>query len=106
MRTADGYIISQCLDGNSAAFGVLVDRYKESIYALAYSMLHDFHDSEDITQEVFIKAYEKLHTLKRYDSFHAWLFAIATNLCKNWIKSRSRRPDRAAPGGSSTPARG
>ena len=94
MRTADGYIISQCLNGNSAAFGVLVDRYKESIYALAYSMLHDFHEAEDMTQEAFIKAYEKLHTLKRYDSFHAWLFAITANLCKNWIKSRSKRPDR------------
>lgn len=94
MRTADGQIINQCLDGNSAAFGFLVDKYKESVYALAYSMLHNFHDAEDVTQEVFIKAYRKLHTLKNYDRFHAWLFAITSNMCKDWIKSQSRRPDR------------
>ena len=94
MRTADGYIISQCLNGNSAAFGFLVDKYKESVYALAYSMLRDFQDAEDVAQEVFLKAYRKLNTLKRYDRFHAWLFAITSNLCKDWLRSRSRWPDR------------
>ena len=71
MRTADGYIISKCLNGDSAAFGLLVDKYKGSVYALAYSKLRNFHDAEDVTQEVFIKAYRKLRTLKQYDSFHA-----------------------------------
>ena len=94
MRTADGHIIRKCLDGNSAAFGFLVDKYKESVYALAYSMLHNFHDAEDVTQEVFIKAYRKLHTLKQYDRFHAWLFAITSNFCRNLIRNRSKRPDR------------
>ena len=95
MRTADGHTILQCLEGNSAAFGFLVDKYKESVYALAYSMLHNFHDAEDVAQEVFIKAYGKLHTLKQYDRFHAWLFAITSNLCKNRLRSKSRRPDHA-----------
>ena len=94
MRTADGYIISQCLDGDSAAFGVLVDKYRACIYALAYSRLHNFHDAEDVAQEVFIKAYRKLSTLRRYDSFHAWLYSITSNLCKEWMRKQSRRPDR------------
>jgi hypothetical protein len=94
MRTEDGHIIFKCLNGDSLAFGILVDKYKESIYALAYSKLENFHDAEDVTQEVFIKAYQKLRTLKRWDSFHAWLYAITSNLCKNWIRSQSRRPDR------------
>jgi RNA polymerase sigma factor (sigma-70 family) len=94
VRTADGHIIRKCLDGNSAAFGFLVDKYKESVYALAYSMLRNFHDAEDVTQEVFIKAYKKLHTLKQYDSFHAWLFAITSNFSRNLIRNRSKRPDR------------
>ena len=93
MRTEDGYIIGKCLDGDSAAFGLLVDKYKEGIYALAYSKLGNFHDAEDVTQEVFIRVYRKLHTLKRYDSFHAWLYATTANLCKNWIRAYSRRPD-------------
>jgi RNA polymerase sigma factor (sigma-70 family) len=94
MRTEDGYIIRKCLDGDSAAFGILVDKYKGGIYALAYSKLCNFHDAEDVTQEVFVKAYQKLRTLRRWDNFHAWLYAITSNLCKDWIRSRSRRPDR------------
>jgi len=94
LRTADGYIINKCLNGDPAAFGMLVDRYRTSVYALAYSKLQNFHDAEDVAQEVFLKAYSKLRTLKRYDSFHAWLYSITSNLCKNWIRNQSRHPDR------------
>jgi len=93
MRTEDGYIIHKCLNGDSAAFGLLVDKYKASIFALAYFKLQNFHDAEDITQEVFLKAYRKLRTLKRWDNFLAWLYAITANLCTDLIRSRSKRPD-------------
>ena len=94
MRTEDGYIIRKCLEGEKEAFGFLVDKYKLSVYAFAYSKLHNFHDAEDITQEVFIKAFRKLHTLKWWDSFLSWLYAITSNLCKNFIRSKFNRPDR------------
>ena len=94
MQTDDGYIIQKCLDGDSAAFGLLVDKYKKSIYALAYSRIHNFHDAQDIAQEVFIKAYKDLPTLRHWDSFMGWLYRITVNLCKNWQRSESRRPDR------------
>ena len=93
MYTEDGYIIGKCLNGESAAFGLLVDKYKSSVYALAYTKLRNFHDAEDITQEVFIKAYQKLSTLKRRDNFLAWLFSITVNSCKNFLTSQARRPD-------------
>ena len=93
MRMADRYLINQCLNGDSTAFGLLVDKYKESIYALAYSKLRNFHDAEDITQETFIKAYQNLRKLRQWDDFHAWIYAIASNLCKDWIRASSRRPD-------------
>ena len=82
MRTADGYIIGKCLNGDSAAFGLLVDKYRAGVYALAYSKLRDFHDAEDVAQEAFIKAYQKLRTLKRFDRFHAWLYVITCNFCR------------------------
>ena len=94
MQTEDGQIIHECLNDEYAEFGLLVDKYKEGIYALAYSKLGNFHDAQDITQETFIKAYTKLRTLKHWDSFAIWLGAIANNLCKQLIRSRSRRPDR------------
>ncbi len=93
MRTEDGYIIQQCLDGDSAAFGLLVEKYKKGIYALAYSRIDNFHDAQDITQEVFIKAYQKLRTLRRWDNFMGWLYRITANQCKDWVRSSSRRPD-------------
>lgn len=94
MRTDDGCIIDKCLNGDSAAFGLLVDKYKEGVYALAYSRLRNFHDAEDVTQEVFINAYQKLKTLRRYDSFLGWLYSITSNLCKMQLRARARRPDR------------
>jgi RNA polymerase sigma factor (sigma-70 family) len=93
MRTEDGHIVFKCLEGDPAAFGLLVDKYKGSIFALAYAKLSNFHDAEDVTQEVFIKAYRKLKTLKNRDNFLAWLYAITSNLCKDWIRSRERRLD-------------
>jgi RNA polymerase sigma factor (sigma-70 family) len=94
MRTEDGHIVRECLDGDSASFGLLVDKYKASIYALAYSRLHNFHDAEDVTQDVFLKAYKSLRSLRRWDSFLVWLRSITINLCKDRIRAQSRRPDR------------
>lgn len=93
MRTEDGYIINKCLDGDSTAFGFLVDKYKESIYAFVYERLHNFHDAEDVTQEVFTKAYQKLRTLRRWDKVLPWLYSIASNQCKMAVRANSRRPD-------------
>ena len=93
MRTDDGYIISKCLNGEPEAFGILVDKYKSSIFAFVYTKLRNFHDTQDITQEVFIKAYRELHTLKRWDSFAGWIYRIAYNKCKDSLISKSRRPD-------------
>ena len=93
MRTEDRHIIHKCLSGDTAAFGLLVDKYRASVYALAYSKLGNFHDAEDVTQEVFLKAYQKLRTLKQWDRFLAWLYAITSNLCKDFSRSRSNRPD-------------
>jgi len=93
MRTADGYIINKCLNGEPEAFGVLVDRYRASMFALAYSKLNSFEDAEDVTQEAFIQAYKNLRMLKQYDSFHAWLYSITSNLCKKLKIQQSKFPD-------------
>ena len=93
MRTEDGYIIHKCLNGESGAFGILVDKYKAGIFAFAYDKLGSFQDAEDVTQEVFERAYRNLHSLRRWESFASWLYRIASNQCKRWFQVRSRRPD-------------
>ena len=54
MRTEDGRLIRQCLNGDETAFGFLVDKYQKAVYASAYAKLGNFADAEDIAQEVFI----------------------------------------------------
>ena len=93
MRTDDGYIVGKCLEGDPAAFTLLVDKYKASVYAIAYSRLKNFHDAEDVSQEVFIKIYRKLRTLRRWDNFLSWVYSITINLCKDYLRSQSRRLD-------------
>ncbi|MFC1717404.1 sigma-70 family RNA polymerase sigma factor [Candidatus Poribacteria bacterium] len=94
MRTDDGSIIYRCLNGEPEAFGILVDKYKEGIYAFVYTKLRDFRDAQDVTQEVFVKAYGDLRSLRRWESFSFWLYRIASTRCKLWIRTQSRRLDR------------
>jgi RNA polymerase sigma factor (sigma-70 family) len=93
MRTEDGSIISKCLNGEPEAFGLLVDKYKTGIYAYVYAKIRNFHDAQDVTQEVFIQAYRDLHNLRRWDSFVFWLYRIASAQCSKWQRTKSRHPD-------------
>ncbi len=95
MRTEDGSIIQECLDGESEAFGVLVDKYREGIYAFIYAKLRNFQDAQDVTQEVFLQAYRGLRNLRRRESFAFWLYRIAYARCADLLRIRSRRVDRS-----------
>ena len=93
MRTEDGYIIHRCLNGDSTAFGFLVDKYKAGVYAFAYERLHNFHDAEDIAQEVFLTAYKKLNTFDGARSnFSSWLFTIAKYKSINVMRKKKAQP--------------
>ena len=91
MHTGDGHIVDQCLSGNTDAFALLVNKYQARIFALVYAKVGQFQDAEDITQEVFLHAYKKLSTLRRWDNFYPWLYSIAVNRCKNFHRDRKRR---------------
>jgi RNA polymerase sigma factor (sigma-70 family) len=93
MKTEDGAIIFKCLNGDREAFAFLVDKYKAAIYSYVCAKIGNMDDAEDITQEVFIKAYKDLPRLRRWDSFAHWLYAIASCRCRNWKRAKSRRPD-------------
>jgi RNA polymerase sigma factor (sigma-70 family) len=94
MRTEDGHIVQECLNGEPGAFGMLVDKYKEGIYAFAYDKLRSFEDAEDVTQEVFLQAYRGLRTLRRWESLAFWLYRIAYARCNDMLRIRARRVDR------------
>ena len=95
MHTDDGHIVHQCLTGNTGAFALLVEKYKARLFALVYAKVGQFEDAEDITQDVFLNAYRKLSTLRRWDNFYAWLYSIASNRCKEFHRAGNRRVDAA-----------
>ncbi len=74
------------MEGDENAFGFLVEKYKGAVHALAYRKIGDFHIAEDITQDTFLKAYQKLSTLKHYTHFPGWLYVIAARCCISWFR--------------------
>ena len=79
-------LIQRTLDGEESAFSILVQKYQKRIHALVWQKIGDYHIAEDITQEAFLKAYNKLPTLKNHKQFDGWLYVIANRLCINWMK--------------------
>ena len=86
MALHDAELIQRTLAGEESAFGFLVDKYKGSVHALAYRKLGDFHTAEEIAQDTFLKAYQKLSTLKDPARFPGWLYVIAARCCISWLR--------------------
>ena len=92
METKDEVqLIHAVLSGDDSAFNILVEKYKDSIHALAWQKVGDFHYAEEITQDAFLKAYQNLLTLKDPNLFSNWLYKIATNCCLDWLNKQKRK---------------
>ena len=88
MKNSDAKLIQRVLSGDNTAFSTLVRKYQKQVHALVWRKIGDFHIAEDITQDTFLKAYQKLATLKDPQSFAGWLYVIATNHCKTWLRKK------------------
>lgn len=77
--TDDMEIVQRVLEGDTEAFGTLVQRYSGKVYGLAFGMLHDAERAEDVTQETFLRAYEHLDLFRGASTFATWLYRIAYN---------------------------
>ncbi len=94
MRSDDEKLVSQTLSGDRDAFGVLVHKYQEMVYAYVFQKVQNEEDAQDVTQEVFWRAYHHLYQLRRPHRFRSWLYTIMANQCKrqlmNVTKTRQR----------------
>ena len=88
MKNDDVELIQCVLAGDDAAFAELVKKYQKPVHALAWRKVGDFHVAEEITQDTFLKAYQKLATLKEPQSFVSWLYVIATRRCIAWLRKK------------------
>ena len=90
----DAALVARVLEGDVAAFTVLVNRYYRDCTRFAVRMLGDRHDAEDAIQETFLSAYAALGRYREQHTFRAWLFRILINRCRSVARQRRRRQDR------------
>ena len=88
MKANDADLIQRVLDGDQDAFTALVNKYQKSVHALVWRKIGDFHIAEELTQDVFLKAYKRLPTLKRPEHFPGWLYVIATRHSVSWLRKK------------------
>ncbi|HYG23131.1 MAG TPA: RNA polymerase sigma factor [Verrucomicrobiae bacterium] len=84
-------VILRCRQGDHSAFGSLVQMHQRMIHAVTYRMTGSMADAEDLAQETFIQAFQRLESFRGDAAFSSWLYRIAMNLCLNWHKRESRR---------------
>ena len=84
-------LIHAVLQGQSEVFGELVERYQCGVLAVITRKIGDVHAAQDVAQDVFVKAYVKLHTLRHPKVFEAWLYRIARHEAATWHRRHSQR---------------
>jgi len=87
----DKVLIERTLMGDNEAFDMLVIRYRDRVYSLAYHMLANAEEAEDIAQEVFVRAYRNLGNFRQESGFFTWLYRIAVNIVYTQAKKNARR---------------
>jgi len=86
----DELIVSRVRDGERL-FGMLYQRYRTRTFALAFGMTGQREQAEDLTQEIFLRVYQRLHTFQGQAKFATWFFRIALNQCLNHCRNERRR---------------
>jgi RNA polymerase sigma-70 factor (ECF subfamily) len=84
----DAQWVSRCLQGDTSAFEVLVQRYQRIVFSVAYRLTADPEDARDITQNAFLRAYERLDSYDPDRKFFSWIYKIAVNESLNFRRAR------------------
>lgn len=84
-------LIVRSLDGDARAFEGLVRLHQGMAMRVAYLVIRDPHEAEDVTQDAFVKAFRSLARFKLGSPFRPWLLAIVRNVALNRVRSRKRR---------------
>jgi len=82
--------VARCLHGDASAFEPLVARYERALFGVALRLVGNYEDARDVTQNTFIRAYERLETFDPDRRFFSWIYRIAVNESLNL--RRARRP--------------
>jgi len=90
VRMEEKELVQRTMEGDEEAFGVLVKKYRTKVFNLAYSLTRDRDAADDLAQESFIKAYFALPRFKLKSGFGTWLYRIAMNTVKDYLRKKGK----------------
>ena len=99
MAWTDEELVARSARGDTDSFNQLVIRWERPIYALAYRVLGREEEARDVCQETFLRAFRSLGGFKGQAKFSSWLYRIALNLCRDWMRRARRRGEMQPPDG-------
>lgn len=89
-KLPDQHYITQIIGGNTNAFSILVDRYKDLIFSLALKMVKNREEAEEVAQDTFIKVFNSLEKFKGDSKFSTWIYKVAYNTCLDRMKKNKK----------------
>jgi RNA polymerase sigma-70 factor (ECF subfamily) len=92
MTWTDEELVARSIRGDTDSFNELIQRWERPIYALAYRTIGREEDARDVCQETFLRAYRALPGFRGQAKFSSWLYRIALNLCRDWMRRQRRAP--------------
>jgi RNA polymerase sigma-70 factor (ECF subfamily) len=99
MTRTDEELVALSVSGDVDSFNQLVLRWERPIYALAYRVIGREEEARDIVQETFLRAFRGIRNFRGEAKFSSWVYRIALNLCRDWIRRERRTPISPTPEG-------
>jgi RNA polymerase sigma-70 factor (ECF subfamily) len=93
VKFSDEALIEEIRSGSKSAYGQLMERYERLVFSIAVSVVRNTDDALDISQDVFLKAYQKLDLYSGKGAFKAWLARIAHNESIDWLRKQKQHED-------------
>lgn len=81
-------LVEKYKSGDATAFDLLVEKYLNNVYGIAFSIVRNSEDAYDLAQDAFVKLFQKLETFKGDSRFYTWLYRITYNLCIDFVRKR------------------
>src|SRR5256886_3282131 len=97
MTATDEELVARSIGGDVDSFNQLILRWERPIFALAYRTIGREEDARDVCQETFLRAFRALPGFRGQAKFSSWLYRIALNLCRDWMRRERRSPTVQAP---------
>ena len=92
MTSTDEELVARSIGGDNESFNQLILRWERPIFALAYRTIGREEDARDVCQETFLRAFRALPAFRGQAKFSSWLYRIALNLCRDWMRRERRSP--------------